>query len=225
MDGSTFNKNFLLISAANKYAVQNRKAQFYVDVVDDIASWQNFPPLTLFRTLMLYTWAGTREVIYRNPTNIIVRITETIPVQGRVWTIRYDGTSWNSWTVTGQAFSTVSTVSSPDGAPGTTLSMYATSDSMRFKLTGTVTASMATGNSTGVEVAHAIVFEYMPDIAPALTKVIGIGTTPTGLPIVGMIHTSSLGVITIKNTAILGGTALTNIPANSYLSIDETVAV
>lgn len=91
-DGSTINKNFLLISTTNRYAVQNRSCNFSKPANDN--TWTNVP-----ESVKAVTWTGYRSVLWRSATHILVDIVEAYPMAGRRWTRFYNGTLWSNWNV------------------------------------------------------------------------------------------------------------------------------
>lgn len=87
-EGETFNRNFLLVDTSNRLAQVNQKAYWYKR--DDTGGWGNFPPELSGEAL------GVREVLLFDANHFLVKITEFVPIYGRVFYHYYDY-GWKGW--------------------------------------------------------------------------------------------------------------------------------
>lgn len=91
--GNSFGHDFLAINLNNLYDARNTTAKFYKPV--NASGWSNCP---VANTGVFY---GVREVIIWSNYHCLVRLTELIPVAGRIWVnkaTRNDTTGTIDWT-------------------------------------------------------------------------------------------------------------------------------
>ena len=89
-EGSSFNKNFLLTGSATPGATPQRSAYFSKPADD--TDWVNMPT-----ALQGKLWVGYRQVYRRSSVNILIRIIEMYPSDGRIWTNFYNNGAWRGW--------------------------------------------------------------------------------------------------------------------------------
>lgn len=90
-DGSSFNKNLLLIGLNDPKSNYNRNSYFQKPASDD--DWLNFPESMNGRL-----WIGLRIVYRRNNVHALIEIHEMYPIYGRIWSNFYNSDqSWQGW--------------------------------------------------------------------------------------------------------------------------------
>ena len=89
-DGSPFSKNFMLTGSATPGATPQRSAYFSKPADD--TDWVNMPT-----ALQGKLWVGYRQVYRRSSANILIRIIEMYPSDGRIWTNFYNNGTWKGW--------------------------------------------------------------------------------------------------------------------------------
>ena len=89
-EGSSFNKNFLLTGSATPGATPQRSAYFSKPADD--TDWVNTPT-----AIQGKLWVGYRQVYRRSSVNILIRIIEMYPSDGRIWTNFYNNGTWKGW--------------------------------------------------------------------------------------------------------------------------------
>ena len=92
VDGSSFNKNFLLISS-DAYQTQNRRAFFGWNSTTK-SNYSNIPTVL---DNVSGSVIGVREVFVRSSTHILVKVTEMYPIWGRVHCNFLNNGSWGGW--------------------------------------------------------------------------------------------------------------------------------
>lgn len=92
-DASNFSKDFLNIGTTSQFESQKRRAYFtYND--DTKSTFSNIPTQLNLETGYV---SGFREVYWITSADVIVKVTESWPVRGRVHWNRYNGSTWNGW--------------------------------------------------------------------------------------------------------------------------------
>ena len=95
-NGSTFGKNFMLLSAATPGGTGQISAYFEKPVED--GEWQNTPS-----TMKGKLWLGYRQVYRRDSDHAMIQIVELYPTPGRNWYNFYNVSTWSGWkTITPQ---------------------------------------------------------------------------------------------------------------------------
>lgn len=96
-DGSSFAKNFKLISTTNQFVIQHQRAAFGW-TLDTKSEYSNIPDVLNVNTLS--SVVGIREVFWKQTSggpHVLVKVTEMYPIQGRQHYIFYNQTSWGVW--------------------------------------------------------------------------------------------------------------------------------
>ena len=90
-DGSSFNKNFLLVSLED--AISDRNKTSYFSNPSDDTEWTNFTD-----EMSGKAWIGIRYVFRRNNLHVLIEIHEMYPVHGRIWSNFYNSDlRWQGW--------------------------------------------------------------------------------------------------------------------------------
>lgn len=91
-DGSTFQKNFYLISAHNE---SQNKASYFVINEENKSEYEHIPTAFASSSLVL----GYREVFFMDASpHALIKVTELFPVAGRQHFAFYNVNSWSAWT-------------------------------------------------------------------------------------------------------------------------------
>lgn len=88
--GNNFGKDFRHVDLSNKYADVNKNS--YFSLPEDRSTWSNVP-----ETFPSGQVIGLREVIWRNSSHIMVKITEMFPRQGVEYYSFYNKVAWTAW--------------------------------------------------------------------------------------------------------------------------------
>lgn len=97
-DGSSFNKNLLLLAPNNPNANQHKRAFFYI-ASGDTSTFSNMPSVMAGK-LTNTGFIGVREVYYRSSIHIGVKITEFYPDAGTEYYNFYNNGTWSGWRTT-----------------------------------------------------------------------------------------------------------------------------
>lgn len=92
IDGSSFQKNFYLISANNE---SQNKASYFVINAENKDEYEHIPTALASSSLVL----GYREVFFMDTApHALIKVTELFPVAGRQHFAFYNVNSWSKWT-------------------------------------------------------------------------------------------------------------------------------
>ena len=92
IDGSSFQRNFYLISANNE---SQNQASYFVINEENKSEYQHIPTALASNSLVL----GYREVFFMDSTpHALIKVTELFPVAGRQHFAFYNVNSWSAWT-------------------------------------------------------------------------------------------------------------------------------
>ena len=100
IDGSSFNKNFKLISTSDRYSNYHKRSMFSWDS----STKSNFSNIPTVLNLETGSVVGIREVYWRNSINILVKVTEMYPNYGREHWCFYNNGSWSAWYCKGAGY-------------------------------------------------------------------------------------------------------------------------